>query len=80
MDTPNSPLRTALRYLVLGALICTLVAIAVPLGLAVLSAVGLSTDPHGYSMFAGILIAAVLTPVALALNLLHRYLRRRDKR
>ncbi len=44
---------------------------------AVLSVSGLSSDPHGYGMFAGILFATMLTPVALALWLLHRSMRRR---
>ncbi|ONI76241.1 hypothetical protein ALI144C_36865 [Actinosynnema sp. ALI-1.44] len=82
MDTPDSTsrpsaLRTALRRLVLGAFVCTAMVIVVLVGVAVFSATGLSTDPHGYGMFAGILFAAVLSPVALALWLLYRSMRRR---
>ncbi|WP_410657612.1 hypothetical protein [Amycolatopsis sp. lyj-112] len=82
MDTPDgttrtSALRTALRRLVLGAFACTAAVIVLLVGTAVLSATGLSSDPHGYGMFAGILFAAVLTPIALALWLLYRSLRRR---
>jgi hypothetical protein len=77
MDTPDSttrtsPLRTALRRLVLGAFACTAILIVLLVGQAVLSAIGSSSDPHGYGMFAGILFAAVLIPVALALWLLYR--------
>jgi hypothetical protein len=43
----------------------------------VISATEWSSDPHGYGVFAGILFAAVLTPVALALWLLYRSMRRR---
>ena len=49
----------------LGAFACTAVLIVLLVGEAVLSVTGLSFDPHGYGMFAGILFAAVLTPVAL---------------
>ena len=55
--------------------IVTLIVLLV--GEVVLSATGLSSDPHGYGVFAGILFAAVLTPVALALWLLYRSMRRR---
>jgi hypothetical protein len=84
MDTPDSTTRTsalwtALRGLVLGALVCTAVSIVLLVGVAVLSTTGLSSDPHGYGMFAGILFAAVLTPVALALWLLYRSMRQRGK-
>ncbi|MEV6491193.1 hypothetical protein AB0M20_21655 [Actinoplanes sp. NPDC051633] len=48
-------------------------------GEAVLSAIGLTSDPHGYGVFAGVLFAAVLTPVALSLWLLYRSMRRRGK-
>ncbi|MEV6633231.1 hypothetical protein AB0M54_21030 [Actinoplanes sp. NPDC051470] len=71
-------LKTALRRLTLGAFACTAALIVVLVGLAVLSAIGWTSDPHGYAMFAGILFAAVLTPVALALWLLYRSMRRRD--
>jgi hypothetical protein len=54
--------------------------IALLVGEAVLSATGLSADPHGYAAFAGILFAAVLTPVALALWLLYQSMRRRGNR
>lgn len=77
MDTPETPLRRALRHLTLGAFACTTAGIALLVGMAVFSATGLSSDPHGYGMFAGVLFAAVLTPVALALWLLYRSLRRR---
>jgi hypothetical protein len=76
-DRPDSKVRTALRVLVLGAFACTAGLIVLLVGVAVLSATGVSADPHGYGVFAGILFAAVLTPVALALWLLHRALRRR---
>jgi hypothetical protein len=82
MDAPDSTtrpsaLRTALRRFVLGAFACTAMVIVLLVGVAVLSAIGLSFDPHGYGMFAGILFAAVLTPVALALWLLYRSMRRK---
>ncbi|WP_194835391.1 hypothetical protein [Nocardia sp. XZ_19_369] len=82
MDTPNSTprtsaLRTTLRRLVLGAFACTAALIVLFVGKAVLSATGVSADPHGYGMFAGILFTAILTPVALALWLLYRSMRRR---
>ena len=82
MDTPDSTTRTgtlrkALQRLVLGASACTAMLIVLLVGEAVLSATGLSSDPHGYGVFAGILLAAVLTPVALALWLLYRSMRRR---
>ncbi len=82
MNTPNSAtragaLRTALRRLVLGAFACTAILIVVLVGQAVFSATGLSSDPHGYGVFAGILFAALLTPVALALWLLYKSMRRR---
>jgi hypothetical protein len=82
MDTPDSPtrtgaLRTALRRVVLGAFACTTVVIVLFAGEAVLSATGLHFDPHGYGMIVGILFAAILTPVALALWLLYQSMRRR---
>lgn len=51
MDTPERPtraggLQAALRRLVLGAFACTAVVIVVLVGEAVLSATGLSADPH----------------------------------
>lgn len=70
-------LRTVLRRIVLGAFVCTAAVIGLLVGEAVFSATGLSSDPHGYGMFAGILFAAVLTPVALVLWLLYRALRDR---
>ena len=79
MDTPRGNtrfLRTALRRLVLGAFVCAVAAIALLVGEAVLSATGLSADPHGYGMFAGILLAALLVPVALLLWVLYRWMRR----
>nr|WP_042181442.1 hypothetical protein [Kibdelosporangium sp. MJ126-NF4]CEL13052.1 hypothetical protein [Kibdelosporangium sp. MJ126-NF4]CTQ98739.1 hypothetical protein [Kibdelosporangium sp. MJ126-NF4] len=82
MDTPNSTartsaLRTVLRRLVLGAFACTTLLIVLLVGMAVLGATGLSFDPHGYGIVLGILAAAILTPVALALWLLYRSMRRR---
>lgn len=71
-----SPLRTALRRLVLGAFFCVVALIVLLVGTAVLSVTGLSFDPHGYGMFAGILFTAVLTPVALVLWVLYRSMRR----
>ncbi|SNT49054.1 hypothetical protein SAMN05421812_107168 [Asanoa hainanensis] len=68
-----------LRYLVLGAFACTTAVIALLVVVAVLSATGASSDPHGYAMIGGILFAAVLTPVAVALWLLHRSMRRRGR-
>ncbi|MFD6162360.1 hypothetical protein ACFWF7_39325 [Nocardia sp. NPDC060256] len=65
-----------LRRVVLGAFACTATLIVLLVGEIVLSVTGLSFDPHGYGMFAGILFAAVLTPVALALWLLYRAMRR----
>lgn len=76
-STRTSAVRTWLRRLVLGLFACTAVVIVLLIGQAVFSATGLSSDPHGYGMFAGILFAAVLTPVALALWLLYRSMRRR---
>ncbi|WP_340681944.1 hypothetical protein LCL61_24870 [Amycolatopsis coloradensis] len=67
------------RRIVLGAFVCVAAVIVLLVGRAVLSATGLSFDPHGYGMFAGILFTAVLAPVALALWLLYRSLRRRGK-
>jgi Kef-type K+ transport system membrane component KefB len=81
MDAPGnttrtSRLRTVLRRLVLGAFVCVVVLIVLLVGAAVLSVTGLSFDPHGYGMFAGILFAAVLLPVALMLWVLYRSMRR----
>jgi hypothetical protein len=83
METPDSTtragaLRTALRGLVLAAAACTAIAIVLLVGEAVLSAIGLTSDPHGYAVFAGILFAAILTPGALALWLLYQSMRRRS--
>jgi uncharacterized membrane protein YvlD (DUF360 family) len=69
-------LRTALRCLVLGVFFCVVAAIVLLLGVVVLSLTGLSFDPHGYGTIFGILLAAVLTPVALVLWTLYRWLRR----
>lgn len=69
--------RTVVRRVVLGAFVCVVGVIVLLVGRVVLSATGLSWDPHGYGMFAGILFTAVLTPVALALWLLYRRLRER---
>lgn len=73
---PRHSLRTALRRIVLGAFSCVVVLIVLLVGEAVLSVAGLSFDPHGYGMFAGILLAAVLVPVALTLWVLYRSMRR----
>lgn len=81
-DTPNSAtgtLRTGLRRLVPGAFVFVVVLMVLLVRVAVLSVVGLSFDPHGYGMFGGILFTAVLTPVALALWMLYRSMRRRGK-
>ncbi len=67
--------RTVVRRVVLGAFVGVVAVIVLLVGRVVLSATGLSWDPHGYGMFAGILFTAVLTPVALALWLLYRRLR-----
>ncbi|OLZ61577.1 hypothetical protein [Amycolatopsis keratiniphila] len=69
--------RTVVRRVVLGAFVCVVGVIVLLVGRVVLSATGLSWDPHGYGMFAGVLFTAVLTPVALALWLLYRRLRER---
>jgi hypothetical protein len=74
--TRTSPLRTVLRRLVLGAFVCVVALIVLLAGTAVLSVTGLSFDPHGYGMFAGILFAVVLMPVALMLWVLYRWMRR----
>ncbi|WP_412752104.1 hypothetical protein [Krasilnikovia sp. M28-CT-15] len=66
-----------LRRLVLGAFASTAMVIVLLVGVAVRSIIGLSFDPHGYGMLFGILLAALLTPVALALWLLYRSMRRR---
>jgi hypothetical protein len=68
-----NPLRTALRRLVLGAFFCVVAMIVLLIGMVVLSVTGLSFDPHGYGMIFGILLAAVLTPVALVLWALYRW-------
>lgn len=82
MDGPGSTgrLRTALRALVLGAFVCAVALIVLLVGQAVLSATGVTDDPHGYGIFAGILLSAVLVPVALALWALYRWLRRSGNR
>ncbi|MEU3766363.1 hypothetical protein AB0E55_15010 [Amycolatopsis keratiniphila] len=69
--------RAVVRRVVLGAFVGVVAVIVLLVGRVVLSATGLSWDPHGYGMFAGILFTAILTPVALALWLLYRRLRRR---
>ncbi|GAA5067474.1 hypothetical protein GCM10023318_56650 [Nocardia callitridis] len=61
----------------LGGCACTALLIVLLVGMAVLSATGLSSDPHGYRMFAGILFAAILLPFALALWLPYQWMRRR---
>ncbi|MFI6043892.1 hypothetical protein ACIA8C_19845 [Nocardia sp. NPDC051321] len=83
MDTPDTTTRTSvprtvLRYLLLSTFACTTTLIVLLVGEAMLSATGLLFDPHGYGMFAGILFAAILTPLALALWLLYRSLRQRN--
>jgi uncharacterized membrane protein len=80
MDAPEAKtarVRVVLRHLVFGVFTGTVVVIVLAVGLALSSAAGWSSDPHGYGMFAGILFAAVLAPVALALWLLYQALRRR---
>lgn len=82
MDTPDGTTRTgtlqvALRRLALALFACTFAVIAVLIGEAVFSAAGWISDPHGYGVIFGILCAAVLTPVALALWLLYQWIRRR---
>jgi hypothetical protein len=82
MNTPDGKTRTGgarvmLRRLVLGAFACTAAVIAVLIGEAVFSGVGWISDPHGYGVIFGILCAAVLTPIALALWLLYQWMRRR---
>lgn len=82
MDTPGGTtrpgaLRTVLRRIVLGAFASTAVVIVLLVGEVVLSATGLSFDPHGYGVIFGIVCTAVLTPVALALWLLYQSLRPR---
>ena len=67
-------LRVAFRRLALGAFACTVLVIVLLVSQAVLSATGLIADPHGYGMLFGSLLAAVLTPVALALWSLFRWL------
>jgi hypothetical protein len=83
MDTPDGTtragaLQVALRRLVFGLFACTAAVIAVLIGEAVFSAAGWISDPHGYGVIFGILCAAVLTPVALALWLLYQWIRRRS--
>lgn len=75
----ESTSRTVLRRVVLGAFVCVAAVIVLLVARVVLSATGLSFDPHGYGMFGGILFTAILTPVALALWLVYRVLRRRGK-
>ena len=75
MNTPEgttrpSRARVVLRRLVLAAFAGTTVVIAVLVGEAVFSAAGWISDPHGYGVIFGILCAAVLTPIVLALWLL----------
>ena len=71
---------TVLRYVVLAAFAGVAVVIVVLVGEAVLSATGVLSDPHGYGVFGGVLFAAVLTPVALVLWLIHRSLIHRSLR
>lgn len=78
MTPDRSTLRTVLRRLVLGAFTCTAALIVLLITQAVLSAAGVSSDPHGYAIFAAIFCSTILTPIALALWLLYRFLRRRD--
>jgi hypothetical protein len=78
--TRTGALRVALRRIVLGAFAGTATLITLFVAQVVLSIIGVSSDPHGYAIFAGILFATVLTPVALALWLLYRSLRRRSNR
>lgn len=80
MDAPEaktSLVRVVFRRLVLVAFAATLILVLVGVGMAVSSALGWSFDPHGYGIFSGILMAAVLAPVALVLWLLYQALRPR---
>ncbi|MGW4113991.1 hypothetical protein ACWEFJ_24230 [Actinosynnema sp. NPDC004786] len=77
--THTSALRTTLRRIVLVAFLCAAALIALLIGMGLVSVTGLSADPHGYGMFAAILFVAVLTPIALVLWLLYRFLQRDGK-
>ena len=79
METParTGALRTVLRSLVLGAFAGTAAVIVTVAGLVLLGATGLRSDPHGWGVIFGIVVMAVLTPVAFALWLLYRWVRRR---
>jgi hypothetical protein len=78
--TRTSALLVAFRWIVLVAFAGTVTLITLLVALVLLSVIGVSSDPHGYAIFAGVLFATVLTPVALALWLLHRAMRRRPDR
>jgi uncharacterized BrkB/YihY/UPF0761 family membrane protein len=65
-----------LRSLVLGAFVVTAAVIVTVAAQVVLSATGVRFDPHGWGVIFGIVAMAVLTPVALALWLLYRWMRR----
>ncbi|WP_232376740.1 hypothetical protein [Amycolatopsis aidingensis] len=60
----------------LGAFVCVVLVVVLLAGMAVLSVTGVSFDPHGYGLFAAILMAAVLTPAAVLLWVLYRSMRR----
>ena len=80
MDAPEAKttsVRVVLRRLVFGAFAATVIMIVLAVGMAVSGALGWSFDPHGYGIVFGILVAAVLTPVALVLWLLYQALRPR---
>ncbi|MFE9749042.1 hypothetical protein ACFYOT_29390 [Saccharothrix saharensis] len=81
MDAPDgttrgNAVRTALRRIVLAVFICAVALIALLIGVGLLSVTGLSSDPHGYGVFAAVLFVVVLAPIALVLWSLYRYLRR----
>ncbi|MFE2756649.1 hypothetical protein ACFXGA_32110 [Actinosynnema sp. NPDC059335] len=72
----RSALRIALSRITFAVFLCVVAVIVVLVGVVLLGATGLSSDPHGYGVIAGILLTAMLSPVALVLWLLYRWLRR----
>jgi hypothetical protein len=77
--TRTGALWTVLRRLVLAAFAGTALSIVLLLGMAGLGATGVLFDPHGYGVIFGVVLAAVLAPVALALWALYQSLRRRER-
>jgi hypothetical protein len=77
--TRAGALWTVLRRVVLGAFAGTVLLIALFTGMAVLGAIGVLFDPHGYGVIFGVVLAVVLTPVALALWALYQSVRRRER-